>query len=127
MRHIATLAALGVTCAGCSIGGPPPAEVTYVNIRVAPDDPNCRVYTAVAQVDYRQENLFGHACALPGGGWQVTEGTNTNPRRFQQIVSAQTAANFPWRNEPPVGISTGRLVINFPFDQPPNDADKWHR
>ena len=115
MREPAVL--LGLFLAGCGMTGPPPTELSHVDIRPAADDANCRTYTAMAQIDLRQETLIGRACRVAGGGWQVTEGTAADPRRTQRLVSAETAAQYPWRSGPPVGISTGRSVLYYNWDE----------
>jgi hypothetical protein len=123
VRQLVIFLATALSCASCGMVGPPPAELTRIDIRTALDDPNCRAYSAWAQVDLSTFTLVGRACPTPDGGWQVTEGTSENPRRYQQYVSAAAASAYPWRSGPPIGISTGRMVIYYPFDQPRQDHD----
>ncbi len=127
MRSVVLLAAVGLTCSGCAYIGPPPAELAHIDIRQAPDDPNCKAYTAAAEVGTTQEDLIGRACMLPGGAWAVTEGTAANPRKFQQTVSAAQVSGYPWRSGPPVGISTGRLVYYYPWDEQRTGSNIWYR
>ncbi len=117
MRHLALFAAVGLSCAGCGMIGPPPAELAYVNVHADPANPACKAWTAKAQIDLRQEDLVGQACPAAGGGWQVSEGTAANPHRFDALVDAATAGKYPWNGGPPVGISTGRQVVYFNWDQ----------
>jgi hypothetical protein len=123
MRQLAIFTIIGMSCAGCGMIGPPPAELAEINIRVDKNDPNCRDWTLRAQVNLRQENLVGHGCRTPDGGWQVTEGTARNPSSFDQHVSAATAAKYPWNSGPPVGISTGRTVVYYDFVDPPLEIE----
>ena len=126
MRRFALIATVGLSCAGCGAIGPAPTELAHIDVR-GPDAAGCRTWTAQAQVDLTQESLVGRGCPLPGGGWSVTEGTTEHPGQFQQQVTAAVAAAYPWRSGPPVGISTGRSVVYYPFDEQGSDGPVWFR
>jgi hypothetical protein len=52
---------------------------------VAPDNPYCRDYSAVATLNGQEQPIVGRSCELADGSWQVTQGTPDQPTRVNIV------------------------------------------
>lgn len=117
MRLIVWLVPLA--CSAC-IQQPPVVEpsLTQSTERIAPDDPNCRDYTAQFLVDGKQQDIVGRACRRSDGSWKITEGPPGNPTQFETVYPPVTYVyNYPyygpWLYGPPVGLGFGGGFVFF--------------
>jgi hypothetical protein len=102
-------------CAGCALPQPVEPEISQVSALVAPDDPNCIVYSTQAAVGQTEQAIIGRACRQADGSWKVTEGS-PGPATQSTIIywpppDAYVGIYDPWLWGPPIGFSVGFVVF----------------
>jgi hypothetical protein len=93
MRTILCLTTLLVACGGCVQAPPPQPMISGLDSTVAPDNPDCREYTAQVTIGGQPQHIVGHACRQPDGSWQIVEGTPDQPG---QVVTVYQPPPYPY-------------------------------
>jgi hypothetical protein len=113
MRRIILVAGIALGCAGCALPQPVQPEISQVTTSVAPDDPNCIVYSAQA-VGQTERTILGRACRQADGSWKLTEGLQGQPAQtlvYWPPPDAYAGLYDPWLWGPPIGFSIGAAVF----------------
>jgi len=115
MRRIIVAAGIALGCAGCALPQPVEPEISQVSTSVAPDDPNCIVYSTQAAVGQTERAIIGRACRQTDGSWKVTEGSPGQPTQSTLVYwpppDAYVGIYDPWLWGPPIGFSVGAVVF----------------
>jgi hypothetical protein len=113
MRRIIAVASIPLCCASCAVPQPTPV-ISQVSTSVAPDHPNCIVYSTEASTGQTERQILGRACRQPDGSWKVTEGAPGQPPQamlYSPPPDAYWGVYDPWLWGPPIGFSVGALVF----------------
>jgi hypothetical protein len=115
MRELILVIGVTLTCAGC-VTQPPPPMFSRVASQVAPDNPNCREYSARATVDGKPREIVGRACRQDDGTWRIAEGSPGQPASLVTVYApppygAWYPSYDPWLWGWPIGLSLGPSVV----------------
>ena len=114
MRQIIVVAGIALGCAGCALPQPAEPELTQVTTSVAPDNPNCILYSAQT-VGQTGPTILGRACRQADGSWQLTEGPPGQPAQYALTYwpppDSDAGLYEPWLWGPPIGFSIGAVVF----------------
>jgi hypothetical protein len=114
MRELTLVVGVTLACSGC-VPPPPQPVFTQVASQVAPDDPNCRVYSAQATIDGRPQAIAGRACRQTDGTWRIAEGPPGQTPQFATVYAPPPYSYYPyydpWLWDWPIGLSLGTSAI----------------
>jgi hypothetical protein len=111
MRQFASVVSFILACTGCVVAPEPQPLFSAVTSDVAPDDPHCRDYRALATVDGQPQEIVGRACQQSDGSWRIVEGPSRAPPQMLALYAPPPYAYNPWLWDFPIGFSLGASVV----------------